>query len=52
VSSSETIARLIPNSELVIFEKSGHSPQFEEREEFQRVIRDFIDRAVPATVTA
>ncbi|MDQ1609765.1 MAG: proline iminopeptidase [Microbacteriaceae bacterium] len=52
VSSSETIARLIPNSELVIFEKSGHSPQFEERDEFQRVIKDFIDRAVPATVTA
>lgn len=48
VSSSETIARLIPNAELVIFEKSGHSPQKEEREKFQQVIRDFVDRAVPA----
>jgi len=52
VSSSETIAALIPNAELVIFEKSGHSPQFEERDEFQRVIRDFLDRAIPATVPA
>jgi proline iminopeptidase len=52
VSSSETIARLAPNAELVIFEKSGHSPQFEERDEFQRVIRDFLDRAVPATTNA
>jgi proline iminopeptidase len=52
VSSSETIARLAPNAELVIFEKSGHSPQFEEREEFQRVIREFMDRAVPATTNA
>lgn len=48
VSASETIARLIPGSELVIFEKSGHSPQVEEAEEFQRVLRAFVDRAVPA----
>ena len=52
VSASETIARLVPNSELVIFEKSGHSPQTEEREKFQGVLRDFIDRAVPAAVAA
>jgi Predicted hydrolases or acyltransferases (alpha/beta hydrolase superfamily) len=48
VSSSETIARLIPNSELVIFEKSGHSPQKEEWEKFQQVLREFVDRVVPA----
>ena len=47
VSSSETIASLIPNSELVIFEKSGHSPQNEEPEKFQSVLRDFVDRIVP-----
>lgn len=47
VSCSETIAELAPNSELVIFEESGHSPQFEERELFQQTIRDFMHRAVP-----
>jgi proline iminopeptidase len=42
VSSAETIASLIPNSKLVVFEKSGHSPQFEEPELFQRVMREFL----------
>jgi proline iminopeptidase len=42
VSSAETIAELIPNSQLVIFEKSGHSPQFEEFDLFQKVMRDFL----------
>ncbi len=51
VSASETIASLMPNSTLVIFEKSGHSPQKEEREKFQQVMRDFLDKAVPAPVT-
>jgi proline iminopeptidase len=49
VSSSETIANLMPNAELVVFEKSGHSPQKEERDKFQRVLRDFVDRVVPAS---
>lgn len=48
VSASETIAELLPNSSLVIFEKSGHSPQKEESEKFQQVLRNFLDRAVPA----
>jgi proline iminopeptidase len=52
VSSSETIAKLMPNAELVIFEKSGHSPQVEERELFQQTIREFIDRAVPVGTSA
>ena len=52
VSSSETIAALLPNAELVVFEDSGHSPQNEERELFQSTIRAFLDRAVPAPVTA
>jgi proline iminopeptidase len=47
LSSSETIARLMPNAELVIFEKSGHSPQKEEPEKFQRVMREFVDRVLP-----
>jgi proline iminopeptidase len=42
VSSAETIAELIPSAKLVIFEKSGHSPQFEEAELFQQVMRDFL----------
>ena len=52
VSSSETIAKLMPNAELVVFEKSGHSPQNEERELFQQTIREFIDRAVPVGTPA
>ena len=42
VASAETIAALIPDSRLVIFEKSGHSPQIEEADKFQAVLRDFI----------
>ena len=42
VSSAETIASLIPDSRLVVFEKSGHSPQFEEVERFQEVLRGFV----------
>jgi proline iminopeptidase len=52
VSSSETIASLMPNAELVVFERSGHSPQVEERELFQQTIRGFLDRAVPAGTAA
>ncbi|GAA0385736.1 alpha/beta hydrolase [Microbispora corallina] len=47
VSSSETIASLIPDARLVVFEKSGHSPQFEEAELFQRTMRDFLADALP-----
>jgi proline iminopeptidase len=42
VSSAQTIAALIPDSRLVIFERSGHSPQMEEAEKFQQVLRDFV----------
>ena len=52
VSSSETIATLMPNAELVVFERSGHSPQVEERELFQQTIREFVDRAVPVGTPA
>ncbi|AWS42226.1 alpha/beta fold hydrolase [Streptosporangium sp. 'caverna'] len=47
VSSAETIASLIPNSKLVVFEKSGHSPQIEEAELFQQTMRDFLAEALP-----
>lgn len=44
VESSEEIAAGIPNSELVIFENSGHSPQLEENEKFIATVRDFLRR--------
>jgi len=42
VSCSEQIAGLIPDSRLVIFERSGHSPQIEEAEEWTRTVREFL----------
>lgn len=44
VAASEEIAAGIPNSELVIFENSGHSPQLEENEKFIATVRDFLAR--------
>jgi proline iminopeptidase len=44
VESSEELAAGIPNSELVIFENSGHSPQLEENEKFIAVVREFLAR--------
>ena len=45
--AAETIAALLPNSKLVVFEKSGHSPQIEEAELFQQTMRDFLAEALP-----
>jgi proline iminopeptidase len=45
VPASEEIASLIPNARLVVFEESGHSPQLEEPEKFQRTVRDFLAEA-------
>ncbi len=42
VSASETIAALIPGAQLVVFERSGHSPQTEERDLFNATVRDFL----------
>lgn len=42
VACSETIADLVPDARLAVFERSGHSPQLEEPEEFQRVVREFL----------
>jgi proline iminopeptidase len=36
VDQAEEIHRLVPASELAVFERSGHSPQVEEREAFSR----------------
>jgi len=46
VSCSETIATLLPNAELVVFEHSGHSPQVEQAAEFQATVREFLQRTV------
>ncbi|PZG42991.1 hydrolase [Spongiactinospora gelatinilytica] len=42
VSCSETIAGLIPDAKLVVFENSGHSPQVEEAGLFEATVRDFL----------
>jgi proline iminopeptidase len=45
VEASQVIADLIPDSRLVVFENSGHSPQLEEPALFQKVVRDFLTSA-------
>ncbi|BDI23444.1 alpha/beta fold hydrolase [Herbiconiux sp. L3-i23] len=52
VSCSETIADLIPNSRLAIFEKSGHSPQIEEAEEWTKTVRGFLHEVYPPVAGA
>jgi proline iminopeptidase len=47
LAAAQTIADLVPDARLVVFEQSGHSPQVEERELFQQVVRDFLIEAVP-----
>ncbi len=42
VASSQTIVDLIPNARLVVFEKSGHSPQIEEAELWRSTVREFL----------
>ncbi|GIF73425.1 alpha/beta fold hydrolase [Asanoa siamensis] len=43
VASSEIIASMIPNARLVVFEKSGHSPQVEEAELWRQTVRAFLN---------
>ncbi len=45
VAESEAIAERIHNARLVVFERSGHSPQIEEADLFQSVMRDFLCEA-------
>jgi proline iminopeptidase len=52
VSCSQTIADLIPDSELVVFEKSGHSPQIEEAEAWTSTVRKFLHRVHPPQASA
>jgi len=48
LEASEELAEVLPNSELVVFEHSGHSPQLEETERYLNVVRDFLTRHVKA----
>jgi len=50
VSCSQVIADLIPDSEMVVFEKSGHSPQIEEAAAWTTTVRTFLHRVYPSTV--
>ncbi len=45
LAQAERLHHGIPDSELVIFEHSGHLPYLEEPEEFFRVVRDWLDHA-------
>jgi proline iminopeptidase len=42
VAMAEEIDRHLPNSQLAVFEDSGHFPLIEERQKFYQVIRDFV----------
>lgn len=44
LEASEELASVLPGSELVVFEHSGHSPQLEETERYLAVVRDFLAR--------
>jgi proline iminopeptidase len=48
VACSDTIASLLPNARLEIFERSGHSPQIEEADAFQSLVREFLATATAA----
>lgn len=44
VAASEQLAAGIPNSELAIFEKAGHSPQIEQHDEWIARVREFLGK--------
>jgi proline iminopeptidase len=44
VEASEQLAAGIPNSQLAIFEKSGHSPQIEEHDAWIATVREFLSK--------
>ncbi len=46
LEASEELAAVLPNSELIVFDHSGHSPQLEETDRYLGVVRDFLARHV------
>lgn len=47
LAHGEYLASVIPRSELVVFEESGHVPMWEEPERFNRELRAFASRVLP-----
>lgn len=47
VESSEKIVSLVPDARLVVFERSGHSPQVEEAEAWTATVRGFLHEVAP-----
>lgn len=45
VEAAAYLANKIKGAELIIFEKAGHAPFFTEKDKFNRVIFDFIDKS-------
>ena len=43
VEASEEIAELLPDSRLVIFEESGHSPNLDQQDKYLKEVRTFFD---------
>ncbi|GGL89168.1 hydrolase [Deinococcus aerolatus] len=48
LEASEELAAHLPNSELVVFEHSGHSPQLEEQPLYLQTVRGFLTRHISA----
>jgi proline iminopeptidase len=48
VAASEALAAGLPDATLAIFEKSGHSPQIEEREAWLTTVREFLAKVEAA----
>ena len=46
--AAEHVADAVPNGRLVVFEHSAHAPFYEEPEEFNRVLEEFLDHAEEA----
>ena len=47
LETGEAAHRLIAGSELAVIDSASHAPYFEQPEEFNRVLLEFLDRAVP-----
>ncbi len=52
LEASEELAAALPNSELVVFEHSGHSPQSEEHGLYLKTVREFLARHLSAMGTS
>lgn len=44
LEEAENISRGVPNSELVVFDHSGHNPAADEPDKFQKVVHSFLEK--------